>query len=29
VSWIAGKTEDAERKLELMKIAGEMLPNAA
>lgn len=29
VSWIAGKTEDAERMLELMKIAGEMLPKAA
>ena len=29
VSWVAGKTEDAERKLELMKIAGEMLPKAA
>jgi hypothetical protein len=26
VSWIAGKTEDAERKLELMKVAGDMLP---
>ncbi len=29
VSWIAGKTEDPERKLELMKVAGEMLPKAA
>src|ERR1700677_1637004 len=29
VSWVAGRTEDAERKLELMKIAGEMLPKAA
>jgi hypothetical protein len=26
ISWIAGKTEDAERKLELMKIAGDVLP---
>jgi len=26
ISWIAGKTEDAERKLELMKFAGEVLP---
>jgi hypothetical protein len=26
ISWIAGKTEDAERKLELMKMAGEILP---
>jgi hypothetical protein len=26
VSWIAGKTEDAERRLELMKVAGDMLP---
>jgi hypothetical protein len=24
--WIAGQTEDAERKLDLMKIAGEILP---
>ena len=29
ISWIAGSTEDAERKLELMKIAGEVLPKAA
>jgi hypothetical protein len=29
VSWIARKTEDPERKLELMKVAGEMLPKAA
>jgi hypothetical protein len=28
ISWIAGKTEDAERKLELMKIAGDVLPKA-
>jgi hypothetical protein len=27
ISWIAGKTEDAERKLELMKLAGEVLPS--
>ncbi len=26
ISWVAGKTEDAERKLELMKIAGDVLP---
>jgi hypothetical protein len=26
ISWVAGKTEDTERKLELMKIAGEVLP---
>lgn len=26
ISWIAGKTEDAERKLELMKLAGDVLP---
>ncbi len=26
VSWIAGKTEDAERRLELMKVAGDMHP---
>jgi hypothetical protein len=26
VSWIAGKTEDAERRLELMKVAGDILP---
>lgn len=26
ISWVAGKTEDAERKLELMKIAGGVLP---
>jgi hypothetical protein len=29
ISWVAGKTEDAERKLELMKIAGDVLPSAA
>jgi hypothetical protein len=29
VSRIAGKTEDPERKLELMKVAIEMLPKAA
>ncbi|SNS40585.1 hypothetical protein SAMN05421770_101839 [Granulicella rosea] len=29
ISWIAGSTEDAERKLELMKFAGEVLPKAA
>jgi hypothetical protein len=28
ISWIAGATEDAERKLDLMKIAGEVLPKA-
>jgi len=26
ISWVAGKTEDTERKLELMKIAGAVLP---
>lgn len=26
ISWIAGKTEDTERKLTLMKLAGEVLP---
>jgi len=26
ISWVAGKTEDTERKLELMKIAGDILP---
>lgn len=26
ISWVAGKTEDTERKLELMKIAGDVLP---
>lgn len=26
ISWVAGKMEDAERKLELMKLAGEVLP---
>jgi hypothetical protein len=29
ISWVAGKTEDAERKLDLMKFAGEVLPKAA
>lgn len=29
ISWIAGQTEDAERKLELMRVAGEVLPKAA
>jgi hypothetical protein len=29
ISWIAGSTEDAERELELMKIAGDVLPKAA
>lgn len=29
ISWIAGQTKDAERKLDLMKIAGEVLPKAA
>jgi hypothetical protein len=29
ISWIAGKTEDAERKLEMMKIAGDMLPKSS
>lgn len=26
ISWVAGKTEDVERKLDLMKLAGEVLP---
>jgi hypothetical protein len=26
ISWVAGKTEDSERKLDLMKLAGEVLP---
>jgi len=26
ISWIAGKTEDAERRLQLMKVAGDILP---
>ena len=29
ISWIAGQTDNAERKLDLMKIAGEVLPKAA
>jgi hypothetical protein len=29
ISWIAGQTEDAERKLDLMKIAGDTLSKAA
>ena len=29
ISWIAGQTKDTERKLDLMKIAGEVLPKAA
>ena len=29
ISWIAGQTEDAERKLELSKLAGEVLKKAA
>ncbi|GGG86567.1 hypothetical protein [Edaphobacter dinghuensis] len=29
ISWIAGKTEETERKLELMKVAGEVLPKPA
>ena len=29
ISWIAGQTKDSERKLDLMKIAGEVLPKAA
>jgi len=29
VSWIAGQTADKERKLDLMKIAGQVLPKAA
>lgn len=29
ISWIAGRTEDAERKLDLMKLAGEVLPKTA
>ncbi len=29
ISWIAGQATDAERKLDLMKIAGEVLPKAA
>lgn len=28
ISWVAGHTEDAERKLDLMKFAGEVLPGA-
>ena len=28
ISWVAGKTEDSERKLELMKVAGDVLPKA-
>ena len=29
ISWIAGQTKDSERKLDLMKIAGDVLPKAA
>jgi hypothetical protein len=29
ISWIAGQTKDEERKLDLMKIAGEVLPSSA
>jgi hypothetical protein len=29
VSWLAGQTDDTERKLELMKVAGALLPKAA
>lgn len=29
ISWIAGQTEEPERKLELMRVAGEVLPKAA
>lgn len=29
ISWIAGQTKDAERKLELMRVAGDVLPKAA
>jgi len=29
ISWVAGQTENAERKLDLMKVAGEVLPKAA
>jgi hypothetical protein len=29
ISWIAGQTEEPERKLDLMKIAGDVLPKAA
>jgi hypothetical protein len=29
VSWVAGNTEDVERKLDLMKVAGELLKKAA
>jgi hypothetical protein len=29
ISWIAGQTEEPERKLDLMRIAGEVLPKAA
>jgi hypothetical protein len=29
ISWVAGQTEDAERKLDLMKAAGAVLPKAA
>ena len=28
VSWVAGKTEDAERKLEISKVAGQILTPA-
>lgn len=28
ISWVAGHTEDAERKLDLMKLAGEVLPTS-
>lgn len=29
ISWVAGQVEDAERKLDLMKLAGEVLPQPA
>jgi len=29
VSWVAGKMNDSERKLDLMKAAGALLPKAA
>ena len=29
ISWIAGQTEDPERKLDLMRVAGDVLPKAA
>jgi hypothetical protein len=28
ISWVAGQTKDAERKLDLQKLAGSVLPTA-